>query len=61
MWAILNLFFLFTARSINLVYIGTLGFMGLAFALITASYFATEDVKMAEVTVCKKTGGVFPF
>ncbi|TVY18034.1 Acetate transporter protein patA [Lachnellula arida] len=48
MWAVLNLFFVFGAMAINLVYFGFFFFVELAFALIAASYFAAADGKADE-------------
>ena len=57
MWAVLNLFFLFGALPINLVYAGIFFFVELAFALVAASYFATADGKLEIATALKKSGG----
>ncbi|TVY47259.1 Acetate transporter protein patA, partial [Lachnellula cervina] len=61
MWAVLNLFFVFGAMAINLLYIGIFFFVELALALIAASYFAAADGKPGESNALKVSGGVFAF
>ncbi|KAI9050583.1 hypothetical protein LZ554_005744 [Drepanopeziza brunnea f. sp. 'monogermtubi'] len=61
MWTVLNTFFLIGSLPISFVYIGIFFFVELAFALVSAAYFAAADGAADRSVALNKAAGAFAF